>query len=210
MRNNLAQVFEAEGIVNGSLYMNHALHYHTRNVLLFPRNIIHFSGSVTELDDLNEEAVELLKKTWMTNKLKLFSDWTHSGKISLIITGKDPFTNRKKEIFDFTDLSSANNFNSNQFLQAIREYYFSHLVSNKILEKFYEPMSVKSLDSLTFWFHIGLKPQKQISALDIWKSEISGIKNKSKDEAMHLFLESNQYFDSNLKNVLNYLKKLTV
>ena len=62
MRNNLAQVFEAEGIVNGSLYMNHALHYHTRNVLLFPRNIIHFSGSVTELDDLNEEAVELLKK----------------------------------------------------------------------------------------------------------------------------------------------------
>ena len=207
MRNNLAQVFESEGIVNGSLYMNHALHYHTRNILLFPRNIIHFSGSVTELDDLNKEAVELLRKSWMSNKLKLFSDWTHSGKISLIITGKDPFTNRKKETFNLTDLSSANNFNSNQFLQAIREYYFAHLVSSKILEKFYRPMSVEFLDSLTFWFHIGLKPQKQISALDLWKSEISGIKNKSKNKAMHLFLESNQYFDSNPKKCLELLKE---
>lgn len=208
MRNDLDRTFQAEGIQNGNLYINQALHYHSRNALLFARNIIHFNGSINALDDFNEEAALSLKKAWLNKKTKLFSEWSHSGKISLIITGKDPFTNRKNEIFNLSDLMTTQNFNPNQFLQTIGMHYFSHLKSTKTLQTFYRPVSVTSLQSLTFWIHREIKlKEKQLSAYDIWKSELTGLKNRFKNEAMHLFLESNQYYDSNPEKCLQLLKK---
>ena len=138
------------------------------NALLFARNIIHFIGSINSLDDLNEKSALSLKQAWLDKKSKLFSEWSHSGKISLIITGKDPFTNRKNEIFNLSNLMTKQNFHPNQFLQAIGMQYFSHLKSSKTLQVFYRPVSVASLKSLTFGFTENSNQKKNNSQLTMF------------------------------------------
>lgn len=208
MRSNLEQTFKLEGLKGKSIYINQALHFHSRNALLFPRNIIHHVGSITALDDLDQEAAIAIRKLWLKKRSVLFSNWSKSGKISLIIMGKDPFTIRKNEIFSINELIENNTFQSNQFLQAISRAYSLHLVTSETLTKFYRPLIIEQLPSLSFWFHRSIEPSGESqSAYDIWESELTGKLSNATKQAARLFLESNRYYDSDPEKCLQLLEE---
>lgn len=209
MRQNIQETFEKQRLVDGSLYINAGIHFHTLNVLLFPRNIIHPFGSVLGLDSLTKKSAEELFELWKVRKTQLYEQWTKAAKIKFIIWGDDPFTTRRNTIFRLDEVIEKKVFNPNQFLQAIASDYLEYLQKRESLSDNYKYVAIKELPTLKFMFNHAAASHDRSNNNSLKENGSNReVSNSIKKEAAVLFLESNKYFESNPIKCLELLRKV--
>lgn len=209
MRQKLQETFNEQGLLDGSLYINEKIHFHTINVLLFPRNILHPFGSVLALDSLKKNSAKKLYELWKIQGVKLFEHWTEEGKIRFIILGEDPFTRRRNHRFSLEKVIQQEHFNPNQFLQSIAWEYLNYLQNQNLLADHYEYVAINELPTLKFMFSNSKASKDSFTSSSLIENGSNRVvSNRTKEEAASLFLESNNYFDSDPLKCLELLRKV--